>query len=405
MTESVVPEAGIPADMASLPDADGLLSEAIARTGLTDFGPIPFREPLEKVLGSLREESQLTQTGLDRLRDGIVNSLATRLQLQAVHEAHPSIGRSAVAAPIIIIGLPRSGTTNLHSLLAQDTAHRVARTWEVSAPFPAVREKDYWTDPRIDAVQKFVEARGMMAEEIQAALPYHATSPAECGAILDHAFMSQYRQASARTPAWSRWRDHEAAWAPAFAFHKQFLQHLQTHYRAERWLLKSPEHLISIESLAETYPDAIFIQTHRDPALVLGSVSSLICALRRMSSTQVDPVEVGREQFEMWAHGIDVTLAARKKWGANRQVIDVRLADIARDPLGTVESVYSQLGVPFTDQARSAMHAFVGGEESSREQKHNYRSRYELSDFGLDKDLIHERFGPYMDGFGIAKGS
>jgi hypothetical protein len=391
--------------MSRLPDADTLLNEAISQTGLSDWGPIPFREPFEKFLGSLRAESQLTQVGLDRLRDGIVNSLATRLQLQAVHVANPSLGRSAVAAPIIIIGLPRSGTTNLHSLLAQDTAHRVPRTWEMSAPFPAVREEHYWTDPRIETVQKSVEARGMMADEIQAAVPYHATSPAECGAILDHAFMSQHRQASARTPTWSSWRDHEAEWAPAFAFHKQFLQHLQTHYRAERWLLKSPEHLISIESLAETYPDAIFIQTHRDPAPVLGSVSSLICALRRLGSTQVDPVEVGREQFEMWAHGIDVTLAAREKWGANRQVIDVHLADIARDPIATVEGVYRQLGVPFTDQTRSAMLAFVGGEEGAREKKHNYRSQYVLSDFGLNKDHIHERFAPYMDQFGIAKGS
>jgi hypothetical protein len=391
--------------MSDLPDAENLLSEAVARTGLSDWGPIPFREPLEKLLGSLREEAQLTQSGFDRLRDGIVDSLACRLQLQAVHSADPATGQSPVVAPIIIIGLPRSGTTNLHSLLAQDSAHRVVRTWEVSAPFPAVREEEYWTDPRIEAVQKHVEARGMMADEIQAALPYHATSPAECGAILDHAFMSQYRQAGARTPTWSRWRDREADWAPAFAFHKQFLQHLQTDYRAERWLLKSPEHLISIEALAETYPDAIFIQTHRDPALVLGSVSSLICALRRLTSTQVDPAEVGQEQFEMWAHGIDLTMAARDKWGAGRRVIDVHLADIARDPIGTVEGVYRQLGARLTDQTRSAMQGFVGGEEGAREQKHNYRSRYELSDFGLDKDQIHERFGPYMDRFGIAKGA
>jgi hypothetical protein len=391
--------------MSTLPEMDALLNEAVVATGLSDWGLIPFRESLDRFLESLRTESQLTQGGLDRLRDGIVNSLATRLQLQAVHEANPSLGRSEVVAPIIIIGLPRSGTTNLHSLLAQDTAHRVPRTWEVSAPFPAVREQDYWSDPRIETVQKIVESRGMMAEEIQAALPYHATSPAECGAILDHAFMSQYRQANAWTPSWSCWRDREADWTPAFAFHKQFLQHLQTHYRAERWLLKSPEHLISIEALAETYPDAIFIQTHRDPALVLGSVSSLICSLRRLSSTRVDPVELGREQFEMWAHGIDATLAARAKWGAKRTVIDVHLADIARDPIGTVEGVYSQLGVPFTDQTRSAMLAFVGGEEDGREKKHNYRSHYELRDFGLDEDQIHERFAAYMDRFGIATGS
>lgn len=393
------------ADMAALPDADGLCSAAMDKTGLSDWGPLPFRESMERVLTSLREESQLTQAGLDRLRDGIVNSLSTRLRLQAVHTADPLLGEAPVAAPIIIIGLPRSGTTNLHSLLAQDAAHRVPRTWEVTAPFPAVREEDYWTDPRIDAVQEFVAARGMMNEEIQAAVPYHATSPAECGAILDHAFMSQYRQASARLPTWSRWRDREADWRPAFAFHRQFLQHLQTHYKAKRWLLKSPEHLVSIETLAQTYPDAIIIHTHRDPAPVLGSVSSLICALRRLNSYEVDPVEVGREQFEMWANGIDQTLVAREKWGAGSRVIDVYLSDIARDPFTTIEKVYEQLGTPLTDKTLAAMRAFVSGEEGSRERKHNYRSHYELSDFGLDKDEIHERFKPYMDRFGIAKGS
>lgn len=386
----------------TLPDADALIERAEKDTGLADWGPLPFREPLQRLIQSVRTEGRLRPDAEARMLEGLVASLKTRLLLQQAHRSNPQLATRPVASPIIIVGLPRSGTTNLHSLFAQDPAHRVPRTWEVTAPFPAATLESYWTDSRIDTVQDAIGQRGMLSDEIQAVLPYHATSPAECGAIIDHAFMSQYRQSAARSPSWSHWRDHQADWRPAFEFHRQFLQHLQTHYAAERWLLKSPEHLVPAETLAETYPDAIIIHTHRDPAKVLGSVSSLFVALRKLGSGAVDPIEVGREQFEMWAHATDCMMAAREKWAGLRTVIDVHLSDVARDPIGTAEAIYAQVGLPFTDVARKAMQGFVSGDESAREHKHNYRSSYDLKDFGLREAEIHERFGAYMDRFGIA---
>ncbi|MBB3860946.1 hypothetical protein GGQ88_002215 [Novosphingobium hassiacum] len=389
----------------SLPCPDALCDQAMAETGLSDWGPVDFREPLERLVTSVRAEAELSPEGTSRLERALVKSLSTRLRIQHAHAENPDIGSAPVAAPIVILGLPRSGTTNLHSLLAQDPAHRVARTWEIAAPFPPARPETYWTDPRIDAVQQFIAGRGMMADEIQAALPYHATSPAECGAIIDGAFMSQHRQAGARAQSWARWRDHEADWEPAFAYHKRFLQHLQTHYRAERWLLKSPEHLVSAATLVKTYPDAVILHTHRDPALVLGSVSSLITALRRLESDSVDPVEVGREQFELWAHATDCALAARDAWGDNRKIVDVHLRDVARAPIETAERVYDEMGMPLSDVAREGMRRFAGGEEGAGERKHVYRSSYALEDFGLNRDEIHERFSAYMKRFDIQKGA
>ena len=389
----------------NLPGADELCDRAMSETGLSDWGPLAFREPLERLIASARAEASLSPKGAARFEQALVKSLGTRLRLQEAHSTNSALGEAAIEAPIIILGLPRSGTTNMHSLLAQDPAHRVARTWEIAAPFPPARQEQYWTDPRIESVQQFIRARGMLADEIQSALPYHATSPAECGAMIDPSFMSQYRQAGARTPAWAHWRDHEADWTPAYAFHKQFLQHLQTHYRAERWLLKSPEHLVPAATVAETYPDAIFIHTHRDPALVLGSVSSLITALRRLESDDVNPVEVGREQFELWAHAMDRALAARDAWGDTRKVVDIHLRDVARAPIETVERVYREVGLPLSDSSREAMRSFSSGEEGSREKKHDYRSSYVLEDFGLKRDEIHERFGAYMRRFDIQKGS
>lgn len=386
---------------AALPETDMLLEMAEKEAQLSDWGPLPFLEPLRRVIESIREEGRLRPDALDRMKGGILASLKTRLRLQDVHRRNPQLAARPIAAPIIIVGLPRSGTTNLHSLLAQDPAHRVARTWEVTDPFPAVTAEAYWSDPRIETVQQLIASRGMLAEEIQAVLPYHATSPAECGAIIDHAFMSQYRQSAARSPSWSLWRDREADWSAAFEFHRQFLQHLQTHYAGDRWLLKSPEHLVPAEALGDTYPDAVIIHTHRDPAKVLGSVSSLFVALRKLNSDAVDPVEVGREQFELWAHATDCMLAARDKWAASRTVIDVHLADVARAPIETAEAIYARIGIPFSDAARSAMEGFLSGDESAREHKHNYRSSYDLKDFGLSAGEIHERFGDYMNRFGI----
>lgn len=382
--------------------ASDLVEAAEAETGLCDWGPLAFREALERLVESIRSESRLTPVGLDNMRADLMTSLRTRLRLQAEHAADRRIAAVPIAAPIIIVGLPRSGTTNLHSLLAQDPAHRVARTWEVNEPWPAPTEDGYWNDTRIDSVQAQIAGRGMLADEIQAVLPYHATSPAECGAIIDHAFMSQYRQAAARVPAWAHWRDHDADWRLAFEFHRQFLQHLQTNFRAERWLLKSPEHLVPAATLAETYPDAIIIHTHRDPARVLGSVSSLIAALRRLGSDHVDPAEVGREQLDLWSYAIERMMAARDSWADTRVVVDVYLNDIAQAPMATVARIYDEIGVPLGDEARRAMTGFLGGDENAREHKHAYRSSYDLRDFGLAEGEVHERFSAYMQRYGIA---
>lgn len=372
---------------------DKLRAEAIAATGLSDWGDGDFSEALERLCRSAVDEAGLTERGLESFAGRIDKALTTRLQLIADRASFPEIARQEIKAPLIVAGLPRSGTTILHALLAQDPAVRSPQKWEVDEPSPPPRTETYATDPRIARSQAAIDA---LPDKFKAMHTMGATLPDECNSVMMMAFLSPNFGAAASIPSYMRWLVGKADMAPAFAIHRAMLQHLQAFAPARHWVLKAPPYLWWIDDLFKAYPDARMVITHRDPAEVIPSNSSLIAFLQSLNAP-IDLLAVGLEQAEIWGLGIDRLLAVRASGRHDDRIMDSQYQDFVADPMQVVRSVYARFGIPLADEAISAMEGFMAGNEQGKHGKHEY----EAKDYGLDRAALRERFARYIQAFSI----
>jgi hypothetical protein len=377
---------------------DALIAQAEAATGLRYWGDDSFRKALQVFIQSLARESGLGPAGVSSARQRLLTVLQSRLRLYGDRARHPSIAAERIERPIIITGLPRSGTTFLHELLAKDSRNRVPLLWETRLPSPPPERESHDRDPRIRQVDDELAQAGVADEKIRAMHPFHARLTEECGRILEYAFTNLALSAYYRVSSYVAWRD-EVDFRPAYALHKDSLQNLQWHCAAERWVLKSPEHLYNIDALLETYPDALVVMTHRDPLFVIPSVTSLIGTLRRLNCEQVDAREVADENIAYWAKALERTHAARQRPGQAGRFIDVHYRDLAADPIGTVARVYEAAHVPFTPSSRAAIEHFLVADTASKHGRHEYS----LADAGLCASDIDHAFGPYLEWSGVRR--
>ena len=276
-------------------DEEGLLEEARRRTGLRDFGPSPFRVGLRALLGALRDEARLHPAGEAAVREDLLRLLGNRLQMAAVLAAHPEISARRVERPLVVVGLPRTGSSILHELLAQDPENRAPLSWEVKYPCPPPERRTFHCDPRIAAVDAELARMDEGIPEFKRMHRQAAELPQECLNLTTHEFASIFFSVSHRVPGYQAWLDASDP-APVYASHHRQLQLLQWRCPPHRWVLKSSSHLWSLGALLAEYPDACIVQTHRDPLKVLASFTSLVTTLRRLYSAQVDAREIGEEQ-------------------------------------------------------------------------------------------------------------
>jgi hypothetical protein len=291
-------------------DPDRLLEAARRRTGLGDFGEPSFREGLERLVDGFEREAALTTLGRVVARRDLLRLLEGRLRLEAALRAEPAIERSEIRAPIFLLGLPRTGTSILHELLAQDPANRVPTSWEVMHPWPAPEAASFESDPRIAAVERQLAGVERLIPGFQAVHRMGATLPQECVAITAHEFASILFTTTHRVPAYQRWLeslDHRGL----YRAHRRWLQYFQWRVPRERWVLKSPGHLWTLDALLAVHPDARIVQTHRDPLRVVASLVSLTALLRSLASDAVDPREIAREWAPRLAEGLDASMRAR----------------------------------------------------------------------------------------------
>lgn len=375
-------------------DPDALMLVAQKRTGLSDIGDWAIDEPLERLLESYRREAELTTLGRITVRELVVSLLENLLLIEADREANPAILREEIAAPTFIIGLPRTGTTLLHGLLAQDTGNRVPLTWEVMYPagYDPVPEK-------IAKIRARTAARlgwaNRLAPEFKRIHPIAPDLPQECIAITAIAFMSIQFHTTHDVPSYEDWFEHDSQ-RLAYAFHERFLEHLQARRPGQRWVLKAPGHLFALPALLEQYPDAKIVQTHRDPLRVMASMASHATVLRRAFSDAADPRKIATDWARRWAGALDRFLEARDASPAE-QFLDVSYDDIERTPIETVERIYDFLGWTLTSEARGAMNGYL---EANPKNKHGVH-RYSLSQFGLDSAAEKARFAHYCNRFDI----
>jgi hypothetical protein len=379
-------------------DAMRFVEQACTAIGLEDFGAPTWQDGLDRLLDALQSEAALNELGATIVEGEVTGYLTTRLQVVAHRHVHPHIANAPVVPPIVIVGQARTGTTIVYDLLAQDPATRVPLTWEVDRPIPPPRAETYLTDPRIDEVEATTSMIDLVIPGFRAMHPLGARLAQECVRITALDFRSMIFPTQYRVPAYARWLLDEADMAPAYNWHRLFLQHLQSEYPTERWVVKSPGHIWSLDALMTAYPDAILVQTHRDPLRIIASVSSLIATLRSLSSDEVSIVDAAAEFSEYILDGVDRSVAARKNGIVPvDRVVDVQFREFMADPFATIGAVYDRLGLELTDEAETRMRTFLATNPQDKHGTHQYT----FADTELREDEIRERAASYMAYFDV----
>ncbi|HRW36096.1 MAG: sulfotransferase [Acidimicrobiales bacterium] len=382
-------------------DRDRLVEEALDRAGGDDLGADTWQEGLDRLLGALHEEARLHELGVEVAAGAIVDYLANRAGITAYRTAHPEVAERAIERPIFIVGQPRTGTTILFDLLALDPALRAPLTWEVDRPLPPPDPATRDHDPRIEEVDAVLAMADLVVPGFTAFHPMGARLAQECVRITGGDFRSMIFDVQFRVPSYNRWLLHEADLAPAYAWHRQYLQHLEAlEPEGQQWLLKSPGHLWSLDALAAEHPDAIVVQTHRDPIKVITSVSALYAHLRRMTTDDPDLPEIARQLVDDIFLGLDRGLDARARGViAPERIVDVQFRDFVADPIATVQQVYAALGRDLAPEAEGRMRAFLAEHPGDGG---GGGTRYRFADTGLDGDALRQRAAPYQEAMGVA---
>jgi hypothetical protein len=376
--------------------ADRLVALAQRRTGLTEFGDTPFQRPLQHFLQASFDEADLSLFGRMATRWDVVRFLANLLRLREEESRAPEILDQPVARPIFISGLPRSGTTFLHSLLAEDPANRVPRIWQLIYPYPP-RDSAAGRDLRPKRVARQLRLFGLLAPEFRRMHPIDAGSPQECSEITAHIFSSLRFDTTYRIPSYRRWLD-ETGHLDAYRFHKRFLQHLE-HQGDDggRWVLKCPDHVFALAAIRSVYPDARLVFVHRDPLAVLLSVARLTEVLRRPFTRRLDKAEIGRQDSNRWLAATELMIGAAQQQRFAEPIFHVHYLDLVKDPVGTVAALYRHFGDALDTEAAARISRLVEAKPNGGYGAH--RSR--LEEYGLDAALERERFARYMAHFDI----
>lgn len=370
-----------------------LIETAKRRCNLDDFGGGDFFEGLSRLLDSCHRESRLNLIGKIALRTDLIRILCSRLFMHRDRQLYPDVARQEIREPLFIVGLPRSGTTLLHTLLAADPEHRAPLTWEVMTPSPPTRDNE---NRRIQRATQSCNCLNWLAPTFRHVHAVGAELPQECVGLMTPTFMSDQFDTMYYVPSYRAWFFRQDL-LPAYEYHRRFIQHLQFRQSARRWILKAPTHMFALPTLLSAYPDALFVQTHRAPLDAMASVSSLITILRRVFSDAVDPLVVCREAIQYWSETLDRFLHERDRL-ADYRICDVNYIEVCRDPIAAVRRIYEHFGWLLSAEAAQRMRLVL----ASLPQDQYGRHRYNLSQFGLDPAEEVEAFAAYCERFDLS---
>jgi Sulfotransferase family len=381
-------------------DCQVLLDRAARNTGLDDFGGGAFLDGFRRLLDSYENEARLTVFGRIVARTDALRLLENRLRMADTIRRHPEILAGAIRAPIFILGLPRTGTTILHELMAQDPANRVPMTWEVQLPWPPPERETYDSDPRIAAVEKHFAGIDRVLPGFKAMHPMGALLPQECVALTAHDFATMIYHTTHNVPSYQAWLERTDL-RPVYASHRRQLQYLQWRCAADRWVLKSPGHLWAIDALLHEYPDARIVQTHRDPLKVIASLTSLICHLRSLATDHIDRFEIGSDWTARLAAGLDKAMVERDRLVPPERAYDVQFGDFVGNEIETVRKIYAHFHLDLSGEAERRMRRFLAENPKDKHGAH----RYALERAGLDRETERRRYAAYARRFAVAEES
>jgi hypothetical protein len=378
-------------------EEEALLREAMWETGLEDYGDQALLEPLSVLCQFSRTDKPMSAFGRYFLRSNVRARLINRLNIQGDLCMHPEILEERIEKPIFIVGLPGTGMTILHRLLALDPANRTPRFWESIEPSPPPHRITYRTDPRIARAEKRLKNLKRLVPGLRTVHELGAELPGDCISLMANGLVSWwfgllYGEAYAR---WLRARD----LTDAYRLHKGQLQLLQWHCRAERWVLRAAWHLHGLPWLLKVYPDARIIMTHRDPLEVLPSCASRVTTLRAAMFATVDPCRIALGLMEELSGWVNCALSSRRLAETNGKgaaFVDVPHHGLRSDPLAVIEGIYEEFGLDLTREVRKRMQVYLG---RNPEGKHGLHC-CSLEQFGLEASRVKMRFRRYRESYG-----
>ena len=378
-------------------DPDDIIETAARKARSKDFGDPGFEPRLRRIVDTVEDEANLHWIGRLAVRQSLEMALQSRFELYAHRAKRPEIIGVPIDKPVFIVGFPRSGTTILINLLAQDPANRTPLSWEVQFPNPPPQSATFETDARIKKADKYLGQLAQMAPQLPAIHEIGAELPQECMPIMAQTLLSPQPWWVYNIPSYQKWVDKQSA-VPAYTYHRHFLEHIQSEHMRERWVLKSPIHLKTLDALLDEYPDARVIFTHRDPANTVPSVASLMYTIGGIVTDSLSPEDVGRQQLDWWADAVrrmlDVRASHPDKAG---QFVDIHFDDVVSDPVLALRGVYERFEMPWSDETEHRMRAFLAENPRGKHGAH----KYELGDFGLELGEIRERFRGYCEAYDV----
>lgn len=388
--------AGTVADTPPL-DVDALIAEAKAATGLDDFGAdlsfmIGFRLLVEAI-EAMNPPPQLRQQAHYR----ILGLLTARLRFAEDERLHPDIVAQEIGDPLVVCGLPRTGTTITYDLLCLDPAARAPREWEWYIPWPAPEIATFDSDPRIAQVQAIYENWLAHAPQLADIQRMDSTQPGECNHGMMLHFASTNFPAELGVPAFARWLQENVP-EGQYRTHKRMLQQFQWQGPQGRWTLKSPQHLFDLSGLIDAYPGAMLVWTHRDPVKTFSSLASMIAGFLAAVGGAMDKKAIGRSVVDTWCAAMARAADARANDpGIEARILDLAHHEIVADPLGTMRRIYDRFDLPFTPEYEARIAGFLSDNPSAqRLGKHKHTAE----EFGIDPEEVHERLSDYYARYG-----
>ncbi|MFZ5849220.1 MAG: sulfotransferase family protein [Actinomycetota bacterium] len=364
------------------------LHEAASRaTGLDDFGGDEYHEGLRILLDDYATEAGLTGAGNYMQRSFVRGALIARLLSQAGFKQHPEYAEVPIERPVFVTGLPRTGTTALHRLLTADPRHQGVELWLTEFPQPRPPRETWEADPVFTGIQAAYAEHHVENPEFMGIHYMDATSVEECWRLLRQSGKSIGYESLAYIPNYSAWLAKQD-WTDAYERHKANLQLIGLNDQDKRWVLKNPSHLVGLDAIMAVYPDALVVQTHRDPRVAIASACSLSAEATKGWSTVFEGEVIGRTQLDMLA-GASARFAEERSKYDPAQFLDVQYDEFVADPPGTVRRIYDAFGLPWTDDVADRVNAI---DAESRQGPKRPSHRYSLADYGLTEEDVLARF-------------
>ena len=369
-------------------ETDDLMQCALERMQISAFCDRAFVPALRRLLDSYEREADLNLFGRYAARWDVLRCLTNLLRFEAEEARAPEILQQRIERPIFITGLPRSGTTLLHALLALDPALRAPRCWQTISPYPEGAKDD-----RRETVERQLRLFQRLTPDMAAMHPMAANSPQECTEITAQIFQSLRYEMTYRVPSYQAWIDGHGH-LPAYRFHKRFLQHRQHQEGGGRWVLKSPDHIHALSAIKSVYPDCGLVFVHRDPLRVIASAAKLTEAVRQPFARCIDKVELGVQALNRLKEAVETMLEiAKADRGGN--IFHLRYTDFAKNPMASIETLYRHFDLKLDNDLRRRMRAFLAATPAPS-------NHYAIEEFGIDPRTLRDAFQDYIQYFGVA---